>query len=417
MIVEQKVRVKWHHNNKEHYISKGYSFTKFGDELEVNSLDLTISPTNIVQFICDYCNGGNQKEECSKWKNTSNLYRHRKTTNKDCCNHAVCREVKRKESYLIKLKKEHRTLQDVHPNIATEWSYKNKRSPYEYSTSSGESVWWKCKNNPNHEWRATIDNRTNGRGCPYCAGKSVCLDNCLETTHIELSKEWNYVKNNGLTPKDVTKGSHERVWWIGECGHEWDDTIQHRSRGVGCPYCSGKRVSEENCLAYNSPELVLEWDYDKNSDLTPYNITKSSNKSVWWVCKKCKHNWESIIGNRNRGVGCPKCSESKGEKVISNWLEDNLIHFRSQKEFDGLVGIGGGNLSYDFFLPNKNILIEYQGEFHDGSAGGYSLINLEKQQEHDKRKREYAESHNIYLLEIWHWDITNIEEILTRELT
>ena len=76
--------------------------------------------------------------------------------------------------------------------------------------------------------------------------------------------------------------------------------------------------------------------------------------------------------------------------------------------------MGKGNLSYDFYLPKYNLLIEYQGEFHDGSAGKYSRINIKKQQEHDRRKKQYAKDNNIKLLEIWYWDYDNIEKILEK---
>jgi len=75
-----------------------------------------------------------------------------------------------------------------------------------------------------------------------------------------------------------------------------------------------------------------------------------------------------------------------------------------------------GLLSYDFYLSHYNLLIEYQGNFHDGSNGEYTQINLENQQEHDRRKREYAKDNNIKLLEIWYWDFDNIEKILKKEL-
>jgi hypothetical protein len=114
----------------------------------------------------------------------------------------------------------------------------------------------------------------------------------------------------------------------------------------------------------------------------------------------------------NNGRRCPVCCETKGEKAVRKWLEDNKVYFLVQKEFDGLTGVGGGNLSYDFYLPHINLLIEYQGQFHDGSNGDVTKLNLEKQQEHDKRKRYYAEQNGIKLLEIWYWDYDNVDKIL-----
>ncbi len=87
-----------------------------------------------------------------------------------------------------------------------------------------------------------------------------------------------------------------------------------------------------------------------------------------------------------------------------------------KKTFDGLIGTRGGNLSYDFYLPDYNLLIEYQGEYHDGNVQYQTQEEFENQQEHDRRKREYAKENNIGLLEIWYYDFDNIEEILKNEL-
>ncbi|MBC6695353.1 hypothetical protein H9L25_00980 [Terrisporobacter mayombei] len=120
--------------------------------------------------------------------------------------------------------------------------------------------------------------------------------------------------------------------------------------------------------------------------------------------------------NFQRGQRCKICNSSKGERKIRDWLEINDMKFIPQKEFEGLVGLRGGNLSYDFYLPKYNLLIEYQGEFHDGTVSKQTKDEFLRQQEHDKRKVEYAYNHNIKLLEIWYWDFDNIEEILNKEI-
>ena len=76
------------------------------------------------------------------------------------------------------------------------------------------------------------------------------------------------------------------------------------------------------------------------------------------------------------------------------------------------------HLSYDFYLPNLNLLLELQGEQHEYFIKGLHRTqrNFERQLEHDRRKREYAKQHNIKFLEIWYYDIDNIEEILTKQL-
>ena len=87
-------------------------------------------------------------------------------------------------------------------------------------------------------------------------------------------------------------------------------------------------------------------------------------------------------------------------------------------KYDSLIGLGGGNLSYDFYLPDYNLLIECQGIQHESYTKGFHKTkkDFERQLEHDRRKREYAKQHNIKLLEIWYYDMDNIEDILIKEL-
>ena len=69
------------------------------------------------------------------------------------------------------------------------------------------------------------------------------------------------------------------------------------------------------------PELVKEWDYDKNGNLKPDNVTAHSGKKVWWKCKH-GHTWETSVSNRSRGTNCPKCFELKRNGIIKMRLGD-----------------------------------------------------------------------------------------------
>ena len=83
-----------------------------------------------------------------------------------------------------------------------------------------------------------------------------------------------------------------------------------------------------------------------------------------------------------------------------------------------MVGVNNNLLSYDFYLPDYNMLIECQGIQHEKFTKGLheTEVDFKKQLEHDRRKKEYAKQNNINLLEIWYYDIDNIEEILINEL-
>lgn len=140
----------------------------------------------------------------------------------------------------------------------------------------------------------------------------------LQTINKILSKEWHLTKNGKLTPKDVTPNSHIKVWWICNSGHEWKATIKNRNNGKGCPFCSGKAVCNDNCLATLNTELAKEWHPTKNGTLTSKDVTAKSNKKVWWICAR-GHEWEARICHRNKinGSNCPYCRNPKIQKSNS----------------------------------------------------------------------------------------------------
>lgn len=133
---------------------------------------------------------------------------------------------------------------------------------------------------------------------------------------------------------------------------------------------------------------------------------------------KCGNIWTTTPNPLLKGHGCPYCAHgrSKGEIRVEKCLTNLHINFEPQQKYEGLFGLGGGLLSYDFYLPDYNLLIEYQGEYHDGTASNQTEKEFEIQKEHDRRKRNYAKTHNIELLEIWYWDFKNIEQILESRL-
>jgi hypothetical protein len=132
-------------------------------------------------------------------------------------------------------------LETINPELANQWHPKKNGNltPKGVTPNSDKKVWWVC--NKGHEWKATISNRNRSRGCPYCAGRVVCDDNCLHTVNPSLAAEWHPVKNGRLTPRDVTPGSSKRVWWRCRKGHAWEAIINSRNQGFGkCPFCRNR---------------------------------------------------------------------------------------------------------------------------------------------------------------------------------
>lgn len=198
------------------------------------------------------------------------------------------------------------------PELAKEWNYEKNGNlkPENFFPYSQKRVWWKCING--HEWQAKLLNRSNGYGCPYCSGRyAIKGENDLQTVNPELAKEWIYEKNDGLSPGEVLPNSDKKVWWRCVEGHEWEAQIKSRTKGNGCPYCSGRKaIQGENDLQIVNSELVLEWNYKKNNGLRPEKFLPNSGKKVWWICSK-GHEWEQTIDKRSNGIGCPYCSNQR----------------------------------------------------------------------------------------------------------
>jgi len=272
----------------------------------------------------------------------------------------------------------------------------------------------------------------------FNAGRIPCKFHQSNPYTIQNIKLWCKLNNKSFKLiSEVYINSKIKLEWQclkDKCKEIFKSSWNSINRGDGCGYCEGLQVGISNCLATINPVLSSEWHKIYNNNLTPWDVTRGSRKSIWWQCKECNHEWEAEVRDRSNGRGCPECNKSKGEKRIKEiFIKDSYIeilqeefdklldkynntYFILQKEFEGLIGTGGGLLSYDFYLPKYNLLIECQGEFHDGNVGKniQSKKDYEKQVEHDRRKKEYAQKNNYNFLEIWYWDFDNIEEILVK---
>ncbi|MBE6565331.1 MAG: hypothetical protein E7655_08675 [Ruminococcaceae bacterium] len=236
------------------------------------------------------------------------------------------------------------------PEIAKEWNYgKNGNLKPEYfATNSNKKVWWKCSKG--HEWQAVIASRNSGGyGCPYCLGLyAVKGENDLQTVNPGLAKEWNWEMNGTLTPEHFTANSGEKVWWKCSKGHEWQAKIYHRNNGSGCPYCSGRfSVNGENDLQTVNPALAKEWNYARNSGLTPIDVMPNSSKKVWWKCSK-GHEWQASIAHRNDGCACPYCSS---RKVLKGYNDLQTVNPALEKEWNYEKNNG---LTPTDVMPNSN---------------------------------------------------------------
>lgn len=190
-------------------------------------------------------------------------------------------------------------------------------TPKYLSYGSNRKVWWVCERG--HEWQAAVKSRSAGSGCPICANRKLLTgENDLASVYPYLASQWHPQKNGALTPKEVTAGTHRKVWWVCEKGHEWQASVSSRiGSGADCPVCAGKVVIPgENDFAHAFPALAAQWHSERNGALAPEQVSPSSNRKVWWQCEKGHTYSASVAARTMGGSGCPYCA---GKKVLSGF--------------------------------------------------------------------------------------------------
>lgn len=250
--------------------------------------------------------------------------------------------------------------------LLEEWDYeKNLNKPFEYTKCSGKKVFWKCSKL--HGWEATIAHRVReNTGCPTCKNKKLLKGyNDLRTLRSDIAEEWHPTKNNNKMPEDFLVGSYCKVWWRCKKGHEWQATIEARTRKIhstGCAICSKKKLcrGENDLMTYcnthfETKHLLNEWDYQQNI-ITPEQIVATSDKKVWWTCQN-NHKWAASVGSRVKGNRCPKCNSN------TSFPEQAILFYISRVFKNTHSRYITNKIELDVFIPELNVGIEYDGYY------------------------------------------------------
>jgi len=202
-------------------------------------------------------------------------------------------------------------LGTTRPDIAKEWDYtKNgETTPKQVTARSNKKFHWLCEEG--HSYLATTAARSAAKGCPYCAGQKVLVGfNDLPTSHPELAKRWDYAKNAPATPEQFSMGSNKKFYWVCEKGHSHLAGINGKARGNGCPICADQQVlAGYNDLETLFPEIAAEWDYKKNSPVTPSDTLRGTARKYYWLCGSGHSFQQSNLSRTGGGQGCPRCAK------------------------------------------------------------------------------------------------------------
>ena len=136
----------------------------------------------------------------------------------------------------------------------------------------------------------------------------------LAVQYPQIANEWS--PRNPEKADSVTIGTGGKRWWAcSVCGREYEASIANRVRHhSGCPYCARKRATPETCLAVTHPEIALEWDKDKNGELSPEDVLSGSEIKVWWRCPQGHSYW--MYPYQRTGPSKSKCPVCAGRRVI-----------------------------------------------------------------------------------------------------
>jgi very-short-patch-repair endonuclease/transposase-like protein len=223
-------------------------------------------------------------------------------------------------------------------------------------------------------------------------------------THNEFLRQLQSVSTDIVPIDNYIKRDAPIYFQCIQCGHKWLARPGNILAGHKCPSCNGK-------MPYTQ-ESFVEKMKQVNKDIEVIGVYGGTRSRIRCRCKICDAIWNPLASALLCGKGCPTCKESYGERQIRSYLEMHNIKFVSQYKFDDCRRLRP--LPFDFYLPDFNTVIEYDGQQHFGEIevfGGQDRFLYTK--ENDNIKTTYCEQNSIKLIRIPYWEVDNISQILS----
>jgi hypothetical protein len=255
---------------------------------------------------------------------------------------------------------------------------------------------------PEHgDFEQTISNHLSGYGCRECSNDKYRNNDYIEKAKIKFSNKYDYSLVKYLNNKS-------KVQIICPEHDIFEQSLKSHLKQDGCPYCSGKKMNTDLFIEKSNTKHNNKYDYSKV-------IYKDAFSKVQIICPK-HGDFEQTASVHLSGSGCPVCKSSKGEREIIKLLEQYKLLYIHQKKFDDCKNVT--NLIFDFYIPDINLCIEYNGMQHYKPIkhfGGSEGLKITKKR--DNIKKEYCKSKKINYKVISYKDnIENkIDEILNEE--
>ena len=230
-----------------------------------------------------------------------------------------------------------------------------------------------------HTFDTLLGDVNKDQWCPYCDNKERCdeLDCALCTSHSFAGCTfpralacWSRTRNDGLTPRDVALNCGRRKYWFDcdACGHTFDMLLGHVNKDQWCPYCDNKeRCDELVCALCTShsfagctfPRALACWSRTRNDGLTPRDVALNCGRRKYWFdCDACKHTFDMLLGNVNKGQWCPMCKKKTEQKLVAHLLT-TADTVATQFRINAIR-----SWPFDAFIAAVNAIIELDGAQH-----------------------------------------------------
>ena len=214
--------------------------------------------------------------------------------------------------------------------------------------------------------------------------------------------------NNYNYDEAIYKNMHFKILIIcNKCNNKFmQEPNNHIRDKNGCPECNGGHKLTTNKFIEKAKNI--------HGDKYDYSLVNyiNNNDKVTIICKKHNTFLQSPTTHLS-GAGCSKCKSSRGEQIIINFLKKNNIDFVFQKKFKNCKS--KRLLPYDFYLPDKNICIEFDGIQHFKPIKKFGgKLSLSERQKNDEIKNLYCKKNNIKLIRIKYDQ--NVNKILCEKL-
>lgn len=279
--------------------------------------------------------------------------------------------------------------------------------------NNGTKIKCRCKVD-GFVWETLPHSLLSGHGCPECGRSKNYLASLHRRTHEEYVAEISTKFPHIDVCSQFHNVSERMTYHCRVCGYEWAavaNTLLNCSTR-GCPRCAGIVVQSEDMLV---SRLAL-----KQPTVRYLCGFVRMDKPARFSCIVCGYEWESTPHNVLKSKGCPHCASSLGEQVVENYLKQRGIDYKTQYRFEGCKS--QRPLPFDFYLPNLNIAIEYDGEQHfmpvrfHGRNADSAYQDWQALQERDNIKNDYCTQHGIYLIRIPYTDFDKITDILDKHI-